>query len=102
MRKFLLKKPSILPGFNICFGLGASYVCFLVLLPLAALGAFSFKGGIGEILSAFLQENEISDVKIVSFEFADIFLPHGKTADVERSLGLDVKTLVERILSDKK
>ena len=60
------------------------------------------KGGVGEILSAFLQENEISDVKIVSFEFADIFLPHGKTTDVERSLGLDVQTLAERILSDKK
>ena len=60
------------------------------------------KGGVGEILSAFLQENEISDVKIVSFEFADIFLPHGKTADVERSLGLDIQTLTERILSDKK
>ena len=60
------------------------------------------KGGVGEILSAFLQENEISDVKIVSFEFADIFLPHGKTTDVERSLGLDIQTLTERILSDKK
>ena len=60
------------------------------------------KGGVGEILSAFLQENEISDVKIVSFEFADIFLPHGKTADVEHSLGLDIQTLTERILSDKK
>ena len=60
------------------------------------------KGGVGEILSAFLQENEISDVRIVSFEFGDIFLPHGKTADVEHSLGLDVQTLVERILSDKK
>nr|WP_315048586.1 1-deoxy-D-xylulose-5-phosphate synthase [uncultured Campylobacter sp.] len=60
------------------------------------------KGGVGEILSAFLQENEISDVKIVSFEFADIFLPHGKTADVECSLGLDIQTLTERILSDKK
>ena len=60
------------------------------------------KGGVGEILSAFLQENEISDVKIVSFEFADIFLPHGKTADVERGLGLDIQTLTERILSDKK
>ena len=60
------------------------------------------KGGVGEILSAFLQENEISYVKIVSFEFGDIFLPHGKTADVERSLGLDIQTLTERILSDKK
>ena len=60
------------------------------------------KGGVSEILSAFLQENEILDVKIVSFEFADIFLPHGKTTDVERSLGLDIQTLTERILSDKK
>ena len=60
------------------------------------------KGGVGEILSAFLQENEISDVKIVSFEFADIFLPHGKTADVEHSLGLDIQNLIARILGDKK
>lgn len=71
MRKFLLKKPSILPGFNICFGLGASYVCFLVLLPLAALGAFSFKGGIGEILAVISDPRVLSALK---FSFTASFI----------------------------
>lgn len=60
------------------------------------------KGGVGEILSAFLQDNKIYDVEIVSFEFADEFLPHGKTADVENKLNLDIDTIVAKILNNKK
>lgn len=55
-------------------------------------------GGVGSILANFLQENEIYDVKIKSFEFEDKFIPHGKKAQVEESLKLDVKSLSQKVL----
>ena len=57
------------------------------------------KGGVGQILSAFLQEENLQTVKIISYEFDDIFIPHGNTADVEKSLGLDCETLSNKILN---
>ena len=59
------------------------------------------KGGVGEILGAFLQEENIQNVKIISYEFDDIFLPHGSTADVEKSLGLDAQNLAKVISNTK-
>lgn len=60
------------------------------------------KGGVGEILAGFLQENEIFDVQIISFEIEDKFIPHGKISDVEKSLSLDIESLTKKILNDKK
>lgn len=60
------------------------------------------KGGIGEILAGFLQENKIFDVEIVSFEFGDEFLQHGKTADVEAYLSINLENLIKKILNNKK
>lgn len=54
-------------------------------------------GGIGEILSLFLQEEGIADVKVDSFEFEDSFITHGKTAIVEDSLGLLPSQLAQRV-----
>ncbi|MDA3062103.1 MULTISPECIES: 1-deoxy-D-xylulose-5-phosphate synthase [unclassified Campylobacter] len=59
------------------------------------------KGGVGEILGAFLQEENIQNVKIISYEFDDKFLPHGSTADVEKSLGLDAQNLAKVISNTK-
>lgn len=56
-------------------------------------------GGIGEMLSMFLQENGVSDVKIETFEYEDSFITHGKTYDVEQSLGLLPPQLAERVKS---
>lgn len=55
-------------------------------------------GGIGDILCAFLQENEIYDVKVHSFEYPDIFINHGNTQDVEKSMALDIKTISKNIM----
>ena len=57
------------------------------------------KGGVGEILAAFLQERRIFDVHIVSFEFDDVFIPHGATADVEKALGIDAASICDKILA---
>lgn len=58
------------------------------------------KGGVGEILSAFLQDEAINDVKIISFEYDDIFIEHGNTNDIERCLGIDPQNIAEKILKD--
>lgn len=55
------------------------------------------KGGIGDILSGFLQENKIKDIEIVSFEFNDSFIHHGKTNEVERDLGISHEQLAKLI-----
>ncbi len=41
--KIFAKKPSILQGFGLSFGLGMTYFSLLVIIPLIALFAFSFK-----------------------------------------------------------
>ena len=57
------------------------------------------EGGVGEMLSEFANEEGL-DVKIKSFEYPDKFIPHGNVDEVERFLGLDEKSIAERIESD--
>lgn len=52
------------------------------------------RGGVGEILSGFLQDNDIKDVSIVSFEYPDNFITHGNISKVENSLNIDVDSIV--------
>ncbi|ARR02841.1 1-deoxyxylulose-5-phosphate synthase [Campylobacter vicugnae] len=52
------------------------------------------RGGVGEILSGFLQDNDIKDVSIVSFEYPDYFITHGNISKVENSLNIDVDSIV--------
>lgn len=52
------------------------------------------RGGVGEILSGFLQENNIKDVNIISFEYEDKFITHGNISKVENSLNIDVDSIV--------
>ena len=58
------------------------------------------KGGIGEILSAFLQERKISGVSVTSFEFSDAFIPHGAASEVEASLGISAEQIAKILLDD--
>ena len=58
------------------------------------------KGGIGEILSAFLQERKISGVSITSFEFSDAFIPHGAASEVEVGLGISAEQIAKILLDD--
>lgn len=54
-------------------------------------------GGVGSALMEWLAEESIHDVKIVSFEYDDVFIKHGNTKKVEESLGLLPAQLAERI-----
>lgn len=58
------------------------------------------KGGVGEILSSFVNENDLG-VKIISFEYKDAFITHGKKELVEASLGLDAANIAEKIKAYK-
>jgi 1-deoxy-D-xylulose-5-phosphate synthase len=58
------------------------------------------KGGIGEIVSAFLQENKISNISVISFEYEDKFIPHGSTAEVEKHLGISAEQITKNLLEN--
>ena len=53
-------------------------------------------GGVFSLISSFLQEHDIN-VKLVSFEYNDFFIEHGKTSEVEKKLRLDPSSLKNKI-----
>ncbi len=60
----------------------------------------SKSGGVGSAILEFLNESNISNVQVVSFEYGDEFITHGKTKDVESSLELLPQQLKERVLRE--
>lgn len=54
-------------------------------------------GGVGSALLEFIASEGIEGVKLKSFELKDEFIPHGKTALIEESLGLCTSQLTQRI-----
>jgi len=54
-------------------------------------------GGVGSAILEFLAHEKILHVELESFEYGDEFITHGKTKDVEESLGLLPKQLALRI-----
>ncbi|MRI58005.1 MAG: 1-deoxy-D-xylulose-5-phosphate synthase [Epsilonproteobacteria bacterium] len=56
-------------------------------------------GGVGSALEEFIGDNDL-DVKVVSFEYPDRFIPHGKVVEVEEALGLRPEQLAKRVLED--
>ena len=61
----------------------------------------AFEGGVASALLEFLESESIKDIEIVSFEYPDNFIPHGKTADVEEYLGIMPKQLAEKIIKNE-
>ncbi len=55
-------------------------------------------GGVGSAILEFLSKEKILDVDLVSFEYEDSFITHGKTKEVEESLGLLPKQLAKRVV----
>lgn len=58
------------------------------------------KGGIGEILSAFLQNEGIKDISLKSFEYDDEFIAHGAIGEVEEHLGISAPQIAKFLLAD--
>ena len=55
------------------------------------------KGGIYSAVLEFLNDNDIKDIKLESFEYDDIFIEHGNTKKVEESIGLLPEQLAKKI-----
>lgn len=60
------------------------------------------KGGVSEIITAWLSENDINEIKIISTEHKDSFIPHGKTEEVEDFLNVSPRKIVELIINETK
>ncbi|EGK8088403.1 1-deoxy-D-xylulose-5-phosphate synthase [Campylobacter lari] len=54
-------------------------------------------GGVGSLIATFLQKENLYHIKLVSFEFEDQFITHGKTNEVEKFLEIDVESLCKKI-----
>ncbi|WP_096258783.1 1-deoxy-D-xylulose-5-phosphate synthase [Lebetimonas natsushimae] len=57
------------------------------------------EGGIAEMLSDFANKENL-EVEIKSFEYPDIFIPHGDVKEVEKYLGVDEESIAEKIIKD--
>ena len=57
----------------------------------------AYKGGVASAILEFFNKEGIDDVKVESFEYPDMFIPHGKTADVEEYLGIMPQQLAQKI-----
>lgn len=57
-------------------------------------------GGVGQILSFWLQENNIQDIQLKTFEYEDSFITHGKTSLVEKSLHIDAQSIATILKKD--
>ncbi|MBZ7975354.1 1-deoxy-D-xylulose-5-phosphate synthase [Campylobacter sp. RM12637] len=53
-------------------------------------------GGLNSIISSFLKEYDL-DIKLISYEYEDEFITHGNTNEVMQSLGLDAKSIINKI-----
>lgn len=54
-------------------------------------------GGVGSALLEWLCESGVTDVRVVSFEYDDLFIKHGNTKLVEASLGLLPEQLAQKV-----
>jgi 1-deoxy-D-xylulose-5-phosphate synthase len=55
------------------------------------------QGGVGSAILEFLNEENIRNINLTSFEYEDSFIEHGDTKKVEEGLGLLSHQLVEKI-----
>ena len=59
-------------------------------------------GGVASALLEFLSQKKIKGIDLVTFEYDDAFITHGKTDDVEASLKLTVPDLAQRVVEKLK
>lgn len=56
------------------------------------------QGGVGSAILEVLNEKNIFNIKLTSFEYGDFFIEHGDSKLVEEDLGLNPEKLVKKIL----
>ena len=55
-------------------------------------------GGVGSLIESFLQRQNLTHIKLISFEFEDKFIEHGKSEKVRQSLNLSAEQIAEKVL----
>ena len=55
-------------------------------------------GGVGSLIASFLQRRNLRHIKLISFEYEDKFIEHGKSELVKNALNLSVEALAEKVL----
>lgn len=58
-------------------------------------------GGVGSLITSFLQRANLNHIRLVSFEYEDKFIEHGNTLKVEKALQLSPAQLARKILAFK-
>jgi len=58
-------------------------------------------GGVYSAILEFLNDHGIKEIKLESFEYEDIFIEHGNTKEVEKSLGILPEQLAKRIVNSE-
>ena len=56
-------------------------------------------GGLASSVEDIIIRNEIKDIKFIPIGYPDKFVQHGKTEEVEKIYGLDIKSIYEKILA---
>lgn len=54
-------------------------------------------GGVASAIAEMLMEKQIIDIRLVSLEFEDTHIPHGKTSDIEEMLRIKPEQMAEQI-----
>ncbi len=54
-------------------------------------------GGVASAISEFFIKEKINNIKLVTFEYEDKFIPHGNTQSVERYLGIGAEQIAKKI-----
>ncbi len=57
------------------------------------------QGGVASAILEFLSSKRIFNIEVISFEFEDNFIPHGKTSDVEEYLNLTPIKLANKVIN---
>jgi 1-deoxy-D-xylulose-5-phosphate synthase len=57
----------------------------------------SARGGVGDIIASWLNANGYNTIKIISTEYADSFIPHGKTSHVEENIGITPQKIADTL-----
>lgn len=59
------------------------------------------QGGVASAILEFLSQKQITDIKLTSFEYDDIFIQHGDTKDVEKDLGVTPEQIAKLITNNE-
>lgn len=55
-------------------------------------------GGFGQLIAQFLSEQHYENIHLITISIPDVFVEHGEVDILKQTLGLDVESIVERVI----